>query len=171
MSTAGKLNRQSGFTLIELAVVVLLIALFAGLSIPLLSGLGDDALGASSRRLAGTIKYLYNEAALSQRPHRLVYNIDQGSYRAQRQDERGEWSDVEGVGREQRLKGSVRIKDLSLPGRGSFSIGEVTTAILPIGWVEATVIHLIDDDKQEITLRITSLTGATRVYEGYRMFE
>jgi prepilin-type N-terminal cleavage/methylation domain-containing protein len=170
MSTAGTLNRQTGFTLIELAVVVLLIALFTGLSIPLLSRIGDHGLDSSARRLAGTVKYLFNEAALSGRPYRLTYNLTQGTYRAARLETSGELTAQGGLVREQRLKGDARFKDLTIGGRGTLSDGEVTTDILPVGWMEETTIHLDDGSDQILTLHINPFTGATEVYQGYREF-
>ncbi len=170
MSTAGKLNRPSGFTLVELAVVVLLIALFTGLSIPLFGRLGDGGLDSSARRLAGTVKYLFNEAALSGRPYRLTYNLSQGTYRAARLETSGELIVEGGLVREQRLKGNTRFRDLAIGGRGTFSEGEVTTEILPVGWMEETTIHLEDGADQVLTLHINPFTGATEVYQGYREF-
>jgi len=39
-------------------------------------------LAAAARRLGGTTKSLFNEAALTGREHRLVYDLERGSYRA-----------------------------------------------------------------------------------------
>jgi general secretion pathway protein H len=70
------LNKESGFTLIELTIVVLLLGLFSALVVPRLPGVGEDGLKSSARRIAGTVKYFFNEAALTGRPHRLEYNLD-----------------------------------------------------------------------------------------------
>jgi general secretion pathway protein H len=170
MSTVGKSNNPAGFTLIELAMVVLLLAIFAGLSLPLLAGFGENSLSFSARRLAGTVKYLYNEAALSGRPYRLIYDLDQGTYQAKRLEVDGELTLLTGIGKKQSLKGSARFKELSLPDRGNFTHGEISTEILPIGWIEETIIHLIDVDHQEQTLHILPFTGTMEIYEGYREF-
>ena len=55
----------AGFTLVELVVVMVLISLFMVFSIPLFSNIGTSSLGTSARRLSGTIKYLFNESAMS----------------------------------------------------------------------------------------------------------
>lgn len=170
MSTAGNFNRQRGFTLLELAVVVLLIALFSALSIPLLSRLGDRGLDSSARHLAGTVKYLFNEAALSGRPYRLTYNLTAGTYRAARLETGGELTAAEGVGREQHLQGDTRFKDVTIGGRGTFNKDEISTEILPVGWMEETTIHLDAGANQVLTLHINPFTGSTEVYQGYREF-
>jgi len=93
------LNKQAGFTLIELGVVIILISLFTLISIPLFSHTGRGDVQASARRLSGTVKYLFNEAALTGLEHRLIYNLDRGSYRALTLEADGSLVDVGGVGK------------------------------------------------------------------------
>ncbi len=166
---AGISNNQHGFTLAELAVIVFIIALFAALAVPSLTGFGERDLSTAARRLAGTVKYLYNEAALEGLAHRVVFDIDKSGYAARRLEENGELVEVKGTGAGRSLPGDVRFKDIQVAGRGSFSSGTVTVEIFPVGWVEETVLHLIDNE-EELTLRIAPLTGTTEVYEGYRDF-
>ena len=168
-STAGKsINKATGFTLVELAVVMALIGLFALLTIPLFGTVGTSKLDYAARRLSGTIKYLFNEAALTGREHRLVYNLDRDSYRARKVEADGEIVDLSDLGRETQLPGSVRFRDLQLPGRGTFTAGEVTVRIHPAGWVEETRIHLEEGPDKQLTLHITPLTGTGEMFEGYR---
>jgi len=171
-STAGNWNNQAGFTLLELAVVVFLLGLFSALVVPRLPGVGEDALKSSARRIAGTAKLYFNEAALSGRPHRLEYNLDKKTFRVRRIEPDGEVVELTGSGREQSLRGKVRFKDITLPARGSFSHGEVTTDILPVGWLEETVVHLEEEGGgRSMTLRIMPYTGSTEVFDGYREFD
>ena len=169
ISTAGNSNRTSGFTLIELAVVILLIGLFSLISVPLLSHTGQRGLDASARRLAGTVKYLFNETALTGPEHRLVFNLDQGRYYAMVREEDGALESVTGPGKGTSLRKGVRFNQINLPGRGSFTSGEVTVRIHPSGWLEETVAQLTDED-QTLTLRMNPLTGASEIFEGAREF-
>ena len=168
-STAGNSNKQVGFTLIELAVVILLISLFSLISIPLFSHTGQGGLDVSARKLAGTVKYLFNEAALTGQEHRLIFNLDRGTYRGMIQEADGSLEEMTGTGKETSLRQNVRLSLLSLPGRGSFSAGEVTVRIHPSGWVEQTVVQLSTDD-DTLTLRINPLTGSSEIFEGARDF-
>ena len=170
-STAGNLNKQSGFTLIELGVVILLISLFTLISIPLFSHTGRGDVQASARRLSGTVKYLFNEAALTGLEHRLIYNLDRGSYRALTLEADGSLVDVGGVGKTTALQRGVRFIGLTLPGRGTFSSGEVTVRIHPTGWLEETIVQLADDGGNALTLRMNPLTGSTEIFEGNREFQ
>ncbi|WP_172399621.1 pilus assembly FimT family protein [Geothermobacter hydrogeniphilus] len=165
----GEKNRsQQGFTLIELAIVVLLLGLFAGLSMPMLLNFGQDDLRASARRLSGTVKYLYNEAALTGLEHRLVFNLAEGSYYGQVIDRKGEIKELTGIGGRHSLAGNARFRDIYQPRRGTRNSGEVTTALLPGGWLEETVIHLALPDGENLTLRLVPLTGTTEFFDGYR---
>lgn len=164
---SSRKGRESGFTLIEIVVVMVLISLFMVLSIPLYGNIGTGSLDTSARRLSGTIKYLYNESAISGLEYRLIYDLDRGTYRAQALEKDGALTDAQDQGRQAALKGAVRFKDLKVPGRGKFSSGQVTTRIDPSGWVEETVIHL-EDGNEVLTLRVMPLTGTTEIFQGYR---
>jgi general secretion pathway protein H len=164
-------SSQDGFTLVELSLVVLLIGLFSLLTVPIFAGWGEGSLQSSARRLAGTVKYLYNESALQKKEFRLVFDLDKGAYRASVLEAGGRLEDVAGTGRLRQLRGDVRFQDVAVAGRGKFTSGEVTTVIHPVGWLEETIVHLKDGDGRTLTLRLMPFTGATEIYEGYREFE
>lgn len=159
----------AGFTLVEIVVVMVLMSLFLVFSVPLFGNIGTSSLETSARRLSNTIKYLFNESALSGLEYRLIYDLDEGTYRAQILDANGQLTDATDQGRQAKLKGSVRFQDLSVPGRGKMSAGQVTTRIHPSGWVEETIIHL-DDGNNVLTMRVMPLSGMTEIFAGYREF-
>lgn len=169
-STAGNLIRAKGFTLIELCVVLFLIGLFSALLIPRLDRFGQGELDASARRLRGTIRFIFNEAALTGREHRLTYDLERGTYRATILRPGGELVELQGPGREARLPAGVRFQDLTLRGRGTFSTGEITMRVHPTGWLEETVIHLQDESGAQRTLRLAPLSGIADIYQGYKVF-
>jgi len=150
-------------------VVVLLIGLFSLMATPLLSGPADAALSSSARRLAGTVKQLYNESALSGLEGRLTFNLEGGTYSARLLERDGTLRPLPGAGKEGKLRGDTRFTAITVAGRGSASRGEVITEFSPAGWLPETVIHLQDGERQ-MTLRLLSFTGITEVYEGYREF-
>ena len=130
--------------------------------------LGANDLDSSARRISGTVKYLYNEAAMSGLEYRLVYDLNEGSYRALVHGTDGSVNEDMAQGREAHLKGNVRFLDVQLPGRGKFTEGQVTARILPTGWIDETIIHLSDSKNNVLTLKIVPLTGITEVFDGYR---
>jgi len=169
MCRAGNSPEPRGFTLLELVVVVFLIGLFSLLTVPLLSGPGDAALTSSARRLAGTVKQLYNESALSGLEGRLIFNLDGGTYTARLRERDGTLRPLPGAGQDGKLRGATRFTAVAVAGRGSVARGEVVTEFSPAGWLPETVIHLQDGERQ-LTLRLLSFTGITEVYAGYREF-
>lgn len=162
------LYRQSGFTLVELMVVVALLSLFSLLTIPLFGSTGTNKLDYSARRLNGTIKYMFNEAALSGNEYRLIFNLDHGTYRATVVEDDGTVVDLAGIGQESKLADKVRFRELQLPGRGTFKSGEVTVRIHPTGWLEEVSVHLADESGKELTLHVLPLTGTAEFFEGYK---
>ncbi|PLX82631.1 MAG: hypothetical protein C0616_01935 [Desulfuromonas sp.] len=169
-STAGKSSNQNGFTLAEVAIVTLLLALFAGFVMPRMLHFGDSDLSRSSRYLAGTAKYLYSEAVLTGLEHRLVFSLDGNRYMAKKVAVDGNVVDVEGRATERSLTGEARFKDVQIDGRGSFSRGEINVVFLPSGWVDQTTIHLVDGDGANLTLLLDSLTGSLETFQGYQEF-
>jgi prepilin-type N-terminal cleavage/methylation domain-containing protein len=73
-------SRQRGFTLLEIALVVAIIAILLGIAIPRLPGLGRTDLEASADRLATTMTYLADEASLRGRIYRLTLDLDAESW-------------------------------------------------------------------------------------------
>jgi prepilin-type N-terminal cleavage/methylation domain-containing protein len=73
-------RRARGFTLIELALVLLILGILASLAAPALSVLGTARIDAEARRLASVISYLHDEASLRGRVYRLTFDLDTESY-------------------------------------------------------------------------------------------
>jgi general secretion pathway protein H len=169
-STAGTSTDSRGFTLLELAVVVCLLGLFAALVVPRLAGVGEGSRRAALRKLAGTVRYLYNESVLTGREHRLIFDVDGGAWRARQLTPEGELVEAGSGGRGGRLPGGLRFADIEVAGKGKSSSGEVTAEFSPSGWVPQTVIHFDREGRPPLTLRILPLTGTTELHEGYREF-
>lgn len=77
-----------GFTLIELLVVLVIVALMAGIAIRGLRSLAKSDLRASTSRLSGAMRYLFDRASTTGKYHRLVIDVDQGRYWAEVSDDR-----------------------------------------------------------------------------------
>jgi general secretion pathway protein H len=75
------MNRHSrGMTLIEIMIVVAIIGGIMGLATYVMFP-GDEAkVRDAASRLAGTIKFVYNEAAIKKKYYRLAYHLEEGSY-------------------------------------------------------------------------------------------
>ncbi len=69
------LKSQLGFTLIEILVVMVIIASVMGLAVSMFSNTAADALEETASQLSGTIRYVYNEAAVQNKYYRLVVDL------------------------------------------------------------------------------------------------
>lgn len=166
-SKAGR-STDAGFTLIELAIVVFLIALFSAIVIPRLPSLESGGGERAARRISGTVKALYNEAALSGGEQRLIFDLEKGEMQPRRLKASGELENARGFGEKVSLSGA-KILDIRVAGQDKVATGTATVPFSPAGWLPETVIHL-DSDGRVLTLRLFSFTGSTRVYDGYREF-
>ncbi len=161
---------ERGFTLIELSIVVLIIAIVARIAMPRIRSITAAELSAATRRLSATTRYLYEESALRGTPLVLFFDLDRQEYWVARTEE-GSGALVEDtdlLARRVTLPSDVRIADVFVPGTGTFSQGLVPTRFYPEGYADRSVIHLVDDGGHAYTLEIDPVRGRGEVSEGYR---
>lgn len=167
ISRAGT-STESGFTLIELAVVIVLIGLLLGLVMPRLPGVGENELEATARRFAGMTRHIYNEAALTGLEHRIRIDVTGQRIEGLRLEDDGELVPLSGHGRGSALPDDIRFVDVERLGKGKVTSGQFETRVLPVGWIDETVIRLRSDGQQTLTLHVLPLTGVTEIHDGYK---
>ena len=165
MWKAGPSNNQAGFTLIELAVVIVIIGLMSALVMPRLMRLGDTAMDSFVRRLAATLRLAYNEAGLSGHEYRLVLDLAEGAVDVRERQENGELTPSDQV-RSLPPREGFSLPRAYQPGKGMFTSGEITIRVFPVGWVDETLLHLTGQGGRELTLRINPLTGIVEITHG-----
>jgi prepilin-type N-terminal cleavage/methylation domain-containing protein len=169
------LERQGGFTLIEIGVVLLVLGIVLGIVVPRFRDNSHAELVAASRKLALTFRFLRHEAILNGRTYRLNYDIDQQRYWVTSADE------IDGGGTFEREEGllardiaftpPIGISDVVLPlVAGKLQEGFAYTHFYPDGYVDLTVVHL-DNGREAYTLRVDPLTGRVHVSPGYQDFD
>ena len=162
---------RTGFTLLELTVVLFIVGLLLTIAFPYLGNVSGARLDATARRLAATVRYLSGEAALHNRPYRLNYDLDKHSYwvttLVTTQDSAEFRNDLSPLSRPVQLPSSITFADVQAPGVGRVSAGRLYTHFQPQGYADPTVIHLRDQRSRVVTVLIPALTGEARIYEGY----
>ncbi len=160
-----------GFTLIELTIVLLILAIAASFVIPRLRDADSLALSSSAARLATTTRYLYEEAAFRRRPMRLNLDLDKHAYWVSvlkdDTDDPEFVVDDSPLTRPVVLPGSVTFADVILPALGTVREGLVFAQFLPEGYADPLVVHLTNARHEFATLAIEPLTGRTRVADAY----
>jgi prepilin-type N-terminal cleavage/methylation domain-containing protein len=170
---SGKSDRSRfarGFTLIELAVVMFLMSLILLIAVPYLGGITDAQLKSASRRMAGRATYLYDEASSRKLIIQLVFDMDHNSYYVMTADPYSAQPafllDKSAAGAPVHLPDAVRISDVTVQGIGSLNRGVIACQFYPEGYVDATVVHLIDSKGRAMTLGIDPLTGQVMIANG-----
>ena len=166
----GRRGGERGFTLIELSIVVLIIAIVTRIAMPRIRDVTAAELSAATRRLSATARYVYEESALRGAPLVLFFDLDNQEYWVARLEEGGGGlvEDTDPLARHVRLPPDVRVADVFVPGTGTFSQGLVPTRFYPEGYADPAVIHLVDDGGHAYTVQIDPVRGRGEVFEGFR---
>ena len=163
-------RNAAGFTLIELSVVLFLMALMALLIVPSMAGLHVSRLKHESRRLAGRATFLYDQAAASKTVLRLTFNLDAQLYSVTRMDPHSTKPafvpDLEDGAAPVTLPSDVVLRDVTVEGTGTVTRGSVSCNFYPEGYVDATVVHLVDPTGTVFTLTFQPLTGRVSIARG-----
>jgi prepilin-type N-terminal cleavage/methylation domain-containing protein len=162
---------ERGLTLIELSAVLLILAVLLAFVTPKLRDVTEYRIKRTSRRLASTIKYLFDEAVIRHSYYRLNYDLKRGEYWATHPDETRQFAqDTSVLSSRVRLPGTIHFEDIVTQHRGKVYEGETFTQFFPHGWVEETIIHLGDNRGRHYSLLIVPLTGRVRIYDRYVEF-
>ncbi len=165
---SGGSKGEGGWTLLEIAVVLFVLGLVLLITYPQLRALSGGDLNTSSRRIVGTIRYLYQESIASRRVLRLNYDLDQERYWITARREDGEFGpppDILQLPIE--LPPRIALADVETLQNGKVATGRAFTQFLPEGQVDRTVIHLQDDGGRSRTIVVNPLTGRAKVYDRY----
>ncbi|HYB90805.1 MAG TPA: prepilin-type N-terminal cleavage/methylation domain-containing protein [Candidatus Binataceae bacterium] len=164
------MRSAAGFTLLELSVVLFIIGLIITIAMPYAGSYRKSQLKSEARRLAGRASYLFDEAESQKVVMQLAFDLDHSAYAVLRLDpysatpafvpERG------AVGRPVQMPAAVAIRDVTVGDLGTFYRGIVATQFYPEGYVDATLVHLVDASGHVVTLDFNSLTGQVLIGDG-----
>jgi prepilin-type N-terminal cleavage/methylation domain-containing protein len=159
-----------GFTLLELAVVLLIIGLVLAIAMPYFGGFQGAELRSEARRLAGRSHYLYEEAETQKVLLRLNLDLNHSVYFVTRLDPfaaRPSFMPEKGpAGGLVTMPADVRLRDVWVEGGGLFRSGIVSCQFYPNGIADAAVIHLYDRRGEVITIGIDPFNGAVSILPG-----
>ena len=77
-----------GFTLIEVMVALMVVALIASIGVKGFRAVTKSDLRATTAHLSGAIRYLFDRASITGKYHRLVIDLTEGKYWAEVSDDR-----------------------------------------------------------------------------------
>jgi type II secretion system protein H len=151
-------QRSEGFTLLELILVVLVVALAVGISYPSFSrGTAAVQLRTSARDVMNTLRYARERAITEQQT--FIVSADPESGRFVMTDEVGDGARTYALPRE------VRIERLSLGGE-PFREGVFAVRFLPNGSAAAAEIQLRSASGGVLRVVTDTVTGGARILAG-----
>jgi prepilin-type N-terminal cleavage/methylation domain-containing protein len=158
----------NGFTLIELAIVIVILGVMIALVAPRLGELGEANLKRSARHLTGMIRFLHEESQAKKEAYRLVFDIQDGKYWAEApshiSDKTFEYKRLQSViAGEGSLSGQTTFRDVIVTGHPD----QPFILFTPDGWIEHAIIHLRDGSERDFSLVVNALTGNTQLLDGY----
>ena len=163
-------SNTSGYTLIELIVVIVLLGLMFGLVVPKFrQAVLSDSLDATSLRLIGLIENLRERAISDQVSYVLHLDIRGKEVWAFAVDATAEEQEAARE-RSYSLPADVIIEDIWSWSRGKL-YDEATIQFSKKGYIEQAMIHLQAEDGRQLSLELTPFLGSIKIHEGYVDFD
>ncbi len=162
---AGNYNKNYGFTLFELIIVLLIISMMLGLVAPrIFSGIFRSDLDKSSNAIISLVDETRSRSMLTRESRFMIIDQDQQVIRVVDEipDEFGLFSDN---GTSYELK-NVLIKDVFTGVSLSQGPQKVNIEFFPNGLVNPFMIHLIDDNDNQKTILIKPFNPRAEVFDG-----
>jgi general secretion pathway protein H len=159
---------QAGFTLIEIAVVMVIISMVMMLVIPRLPTSDQENLKISARTLASTLRYMQERAATSRTAYYLA--MAPGTETVKILEVGGDGASKEPsdpILQRSPVKEGVVVADVRIPRIGKVSDGQVRVDIGAAGVRDFVTIHLRSAAGQFWTVMAFPSGGKVKYFEGY----
>ena len=156
----------AGYTLLELIVVIVLLGLMFGLTVPKFrQALITDTLGSTTLRLIGLVQDLRERAIRGQEPYTLHIDIRANEI----------WAFANSASEEEQEKARKRAyklpMDVQIQDIWSWSGGkhydEAIIRFSKKGYIEQSIIHLKSEDDRELSLELYPFLGTIKIRDGY----
>ncbi len=165
----------SGFTLIEMVVVLFIIVVVLGIATPRLMDLSGVELRTSAQRLSATIRYVYAKAVFSKTDYyRMKFDLTDNEYWVETcvpslATNSCEWHrDKDLLGKTEKLPDGIKFEDIIVDTTMvSKDATDVAVQFYPQGYMPYTIIHLEDSKKDVYSLEVNPYTGQVAIYDKY----
>ena len=166
----GLLSRSTGFTLIELIVVITLMGLMLFFSLPRLQNnpfLNDTKK--SSRWLISKVQTLRESAIRDQKTYILHFDLDSGMVWETNETMSGE--DIENAANDSYvLPSDLKIIDIEFPSQGKIHSGQAEINFYKAGYTNKALVHMQDGDTY-LSFLIEPFLSDVQFFEKYASFE
>ena len=166
-------KRLKAFTLIELTIVVLIMALSMTIVLPRLNA-GSDQLSllrTSVKRIAGIAEYAQQKAAISHLTHYLNIDLEKGMYWVTSKGHDG----IDTLVKSQfnlsgTLPDGIKFADVKLRGNDTYFLGNtIAIGFSPQGWADPAEISMTCATGEAINIVIEEFSGQIETYVAKEM--
>jgi prepilin-type N-terminal cleavage/methylation domain-containing protein len=156
---------RTGFTLIELMVVMLLISIVLAVAIPRFEGgVFQDPGKKMSRWMINTVRTLRSAAIQKQDVQSLVLDLSNRKMWIAN----GRMSEQERAAAAEKaysLPAGINIVDVQFPGRDPITSGTIDILFYPAAYSDHVLIHLENENAERSTYRIAPLLPKVKIFD------
>ena len=157
-----------GFTLVELAVVIVVLSLVAMIVIPLLPSSNAATMGSSARSVAALVRYLGDQAVTTKAPFRMALNLTDNTITVKKIVNGEETVPEDPFFARKVLPEGIAIEDVITPRLGKVGEGTVNVDFGMEGLGDLLIIHLKGGDERRMTVTALPAGGRVDILEGYQ---
>lgn len=166
-TSINSIHRRSGFTLIELVVLIVVLAIVAAVVYPKIAPTGGAELRSSARKLAASLRYVEDLAVTTKIAYRIHINVDSTNLRFTKVLPEGEEQPADDpLLRRDTLCPGITISDV-VTSAGKVSTGEVVIDFSPLGAAEPVTIHLRSPQGEFFSVQTSPRSGKVYVFDNY----
>ena len=174
MSPAPRSRARSGFTLVELMVVVIVLGLIGGVAVTSwASMLPNQQFNSAIRELSEVLYGTRSEAIARNREYRIQYDLDQDAYRVRTPFQPGggfatseEEADHLWANETDLKESGIDLLQVTVDGQ-TYTDGRVEVYFLPLGGSAYHIVQLRQSlFERDFTLEVLPLTGEIRMHDG-----
>jgi type II secretion system protein H len=140
---------NTGFTLLELIVVLFIVSIVTAIVLPSFSGLGENKLKSEAREIASILRYMYDSAISRKETFLIKFNFNEDAVYLNCPD--GE-----------KIKKFDNMAGVTTQSRGKVSSGELIFFFEPLGIREDLSVHL-NKEGEEMTVTLNHLSGRVKI--------
>jgi general secretion pathway protein H len=159
---------RRGFTLIEIAVVMVIISMVMVLVLPRLPSSDQENLKISARTLAATLRYIQERAATSQTGYHLMLSPGTDVIKIYETGTDGSVKDpADPLLQKAAVKEGIIVADVRIPRLGKINDGQLRVDVGVAGVRDFITIHLRSAEGQFWTVMAFPSGGKVKAFEGY----
>lgn len=167
------ISDDEGFTLLEFAIVIVILGIFFGLAFPRIqSQMAGDPLRASSTQLAEGIRRVRVHAVSNGRLLRLRITLPGGELKVETVNAGGDWLELaDSPVKKEALAEGVRLLKVRIQGEKDIDEGEAILSFLPSGETRGSLMYLAGGADKVRTLIIHPFLNRVEIHDGRVNFQ